>query len=140
MGQLGKWGVLLLAVALAAFLANKWWQRRRFIQSLCMTRISVAELLQLQQQGAAPTVVDVRSPLAQQEGRIPGALTISAKDLSGFPLDTQGDQEVVVYCACPNEASAARVAKQLMQRGFSHVRPLTGGIDAWVAAGYPVEA
>jgi rhodanese-related sulfurtransferase len=47
--------------------------------------------------------------------------------------------EVIVYCACPNEASAAQVAKRLLRQGFKRVRPLAGGIDAWVAAGYQVE-
>jgi rhodanese-related sulfurtransferase len=27
----------------------------------------------------------------------------------------------------------------LMERGFTVVRPLAGGFDAWVDAGYPVE-
>lgn len=27
----------------------------------------------------------------------------------------------------------------LIDRGFKLVRPLAGGLDAWVAAGYPVE-
>lgn len=45
----------------------------------------------------------------------------------------------IVYCACPNEASAARVALQLRDRGFHHVRPLAGGIDAWVSAGLAVD-
>ena len=27
----------------------------------------------------------------------------------------------------------------LIDRGFTLVRPLAGGLDAWVAAGYPVE-
>jgi rhodanese-related sulfurtransferase len=105
-----------------------------------MARISVDELHQLLQQGAAPTIVDVRSPLSQDEGRIPGAMTMSVEDLTPPILDTTYDGEVVVYCACPNEASAARVAKRLMQMGYSHVRPLTGGIDAWIAAGYSVES
>ena len=26
-----------------------------------------------------------------------------------------------------------------MDRGFVNVRPLYGGLDAWIAAGYPVE-
>jgi 3-mercaptopyruvate sulfurtransferase SseA len=26
-----------------------------------------------------------------------------------------------------------------MERGFKLVRPLAGGLDAWVAAGFPVE-
>jgi len=49
------------------------------------------------------------------------------------------DAVVVVYCDCPNEASAALVAKRLMQRGFTRVRPLAGGIAAWRAAGLSVE-
>jgi rhodanese-related sulfurtransferase len=46
----------------------------------------------------------------------------------------------IVYCACPNEASAALVAKKLMRAGFRRVRPLAGGIDAWVERGYALEA
>jgi hypothetical protein len=41
--------------------------------------------------------------------------------------------------ACPNEASAAVAAKHLKQAGFKKIRPLLGGIDAWVQAGQPVE-
>lgn len=47
--------------------------------------------------------------------------------------------EVIVYCACPKEASAAMVAKKLMRAGFKRVRPLAGGIEAWVARGCGVE-
>jgi rhodanese-related sulfurtransferase len=47
--------------------------------------------------------------------------------------------EIVVYCACPNEESAAVAAKHLKQAGFKKIRPLLGGIDAWVQAGQPVE-
>ena len=35
--------------------------------------------------------------------------------------------------------TAAQVAKRLFQRGFTNVRPLEGGIDAWIAAGYKIE-
>jgi 3-mercaptopyruvate sulfurtransferase SseA len=45
----------------------------------------------------------------------------------------------VLYCTCPSEASAARVARILMSHGFKRVRPLHGGLDAWLAAGYSVE-
>jgi 3-mercaptopyruvate sulfurtransferase SseA len=31
------------------------------------------------------------------------------------------------------------VARALMDRGFSKVRPLEGGLEAWIAAGLPVE-
>jgi 3-mercaptopyruvate sulfurtransferase SseA len=48
--------------------------------------------------------------------------------------------EVIVYCACPNEASAARIAQQLIRMGCIRVRPLTGGIFAWKDAGFDVDA
>jgi membrane protein DedA with SNARE-associated domain/rhodanese-related sulfurtransferase len=138
--HLGTWGLVLIGVALLAFIARKWWQRDRFLKSLHMARISVDELHQLLQQGTAPTIIDVRSALSQDEGRIPGAMAMSVEDLIPPILDTAYDGEVVVYCACPNEASSARVARKLMQIGYSQVRPLTGGIEAWIAAGYSVEA
>jgi rhodanese-related sulfurtransferase len=31
------------------------------------------------------------------------------------------------------------VARALMEKGFSLVRPLAGGLEGWVAAGYGVE-
>jgi rhodanese-related sulfurtransferase len=31
------------------------------------------------------------------------------------------------------------VARALIDRGFTLVRPLAGGLDAWVSAGYQVE-
>ncbi|MEP6994666.1 MAG: hypothetical protein ABI968_09110 [Acidobacteriota bacterium] len=31
------------------------------------------------------------------------------------------------------------MARLLIDRGFKLVRPLAGGLDAWVQAGYPVE-
>ena len=32
------------------------------------------------------------------------------------------------------------MARALIERGFTLVRPLAGGLDGWVAAGYGVEA
>jgi rhodanese-related sulfurtransferase len=130
----------LITFALVAFVANKWWQRNQFLKSLRMARISVDELHHLHSSGAAPVIVDVRPEHAQREGRIPGAMAISMEEMDDLDLDLPDDTEVIVYCACPNDASAARVAKQLMQKGYTRVRPLHGGIDAWVAAGHALES
>lgn len=137
--QLGKWGLLLIGLALIAFIAKKWWQRERFLKALRMDRISVNELLQLRMAGTAPVIVDVRPAYAQREGRIPGAITISMEEINDIVIDLPAAAEIIVYCACPNEASAARVAKQLMKKGYARVRPLHGGLDAWVAAGHALE-
>ena len=137
--ELGKWGILLIALALVLFVAAKWWERYRFLKSLAMARISVDELHRMRMEGGAPVIVDVRPPSVQQAGRIPGAVTIPDHEIETFVHDVPAQGEVIVYCACPNEVSAARVAKLLMQHGFHRVRPLSGGIDAWVAAGYEIE-
>jgi len=139
LAELGEWGVILVALAFAVYLAKKWYQRHNFLRDLRMARITVEELGELLKQEHPPTVVDVRSEVSRQGGRIPGALVLSNDDFSALVTNTSTSSEIIVYCACPNEASAARIAKKLMQLGYTKVRPLTGGIDAWVAAGYAVE-
>jgi rhodanese-related sulfurtransferase len=130
-----------IAVLLAAYIAYKWWERSRFYRMLRMARISVADLYDLIQAGAAPVIVDVRSVTARAlEPRwIPGALHVPLQDVAHRLKELPRDREIILYCTCPSEASAARVAKILMSHGFKRVRPLHGGLDAWVAAGYAVE-
>jgi membrane protein DedA with SNARE-associated domain/rhodanese-related sulfurtransferase len=140
LGQFGKWGLVAIILAFALVVTSKWWQRRRFYRQLRMARISVGELRDLLDQGELPVILDVRSPLAQgQDGRIPGAISIDAQDFGDTPPGVSASGEVIVYCACPNEASAALIARRLILQGYSRVRPLQGGIDAWIAAGYAIE-
>jgi membrane protein DedA with SNARE-associated domain/rhodanese-related sulfurtransferase len=134
--------VLAVIVALLLlYIAFKWRERRRFFESLRMARMSVDELYQLMNSGTAPLIVDVRSPSARQvePKRIPGAIHVPHDQVSQHLNDFERDREVILYCTCPNEASAAQVAKILMNHGFARVRPLYGGLEAWIAAGYPVE-
>jgi membrane protein DedA with SNARE-associated domain/rhodanese-related sulfurtransferase len=141
--QLGRIGSAAVAVAVfvvATYVAYKWWQRRRFYRALRMARISVAELNRLMQSGSAPLIIDVRSPTARalEPHWIPGALHISLPDVDVHLKDLRKDREIVLYCSCPSEATAARVAKILMNHGFRNLRPLQGGLDAWLAAGHAV--
>jgi membrane protein DedA with SNARE-associated domain/rhodanese-related sulfurtransferase len=140
--DIGRVAALILGTALAAYVAYKWWERRRFYASLRMARISVNELYDLIQAGAKPVIVDVRSATARalEPHFIPGALNIPLDDVARHIKDLPRDREIILYCACPSEASAARVARILMNHGFKKVRPLHGGLDAWVAAGYAVVA
>lgn len=139
LASLGKWGLALVALAFAVYLGRKLWQRHSFLKDLRMAQISVEELDQLLKKGNPPTIIDVRSELSRRTGKIPGAMVMSDDDISALVINTATDSEVIIYCACPNEASAARIAKKLMERGYTRVRPLTGGIDAWVAAGFSVD-
>ena len=49
-------------------------------------------------------------------------------------------QDVILFCSCPNEATAAKMALLLRSKGITRVRPLLGGIDAWHEKDFPVEA
>jgi membrane protein DedA with SNARE-associated domain/rhodanese-related sulfurtransferase len=133
--------LLIVIALLLLYIAFKWWERRRFYDTLRMARMSVEELYELMSTGAAPLVVDVRSAIARrlEPKRIPGALHVPHDQVHQHLNDIARDREVILYCTCPNEASAAQVAKLLMRHGFARVRPLHGGLDAWIAAGYPVE-
>jgi membrane protein DedA with SNARE-associated domain/rhodanese-related sulfurtransferase len=134
--QMGKWGGILIAFGLLVFIASKWWQRYRFIKSLRMAQISVAELENMLNEGLKPTIIDVRPLHLQDSGIIPGAITMSLDNVDTVILEASMDDEIILYCACPNEVTSAKVAKMLMNRGFKRVRPLTGGIDAWLDAGH----
>ena len=139
----GRWGLVIVLVALALYIAGKAVQRYQLIHTLRMARVSVDELNAMITRDERPLIVDVRSLASQREGRIPGAVWIDSQDFDAS-MQAQGfhglvADEVIVYCACPNEASAALVAKQLMRAGFKRVRPLAGGIEAWVERGYGVE-
>jgi rhodanese-related sulfurtransferase len=85
--------------------------------------------------------VDVRSPTARdlERRRIPGALHVPMQEVEKHVRDLPRDREIILYCTCPNEASAAQAAQLLFRQGFRRVRPLRGGLDAWIAAGYTVE-
>jgi membrane protein DedA with SNARE-associated domain/rhodanese-related sulfurtransferase len=138
--EMGKIGLVLIVLAFAAYVFWKWLQRKRFIRQLVMDRITVDEVHRLMDEGNIGMVIDVRSPMAQEiTGRIPGAVTVDPQNMTFDLVAVQPQSEVVVYCACPNEATAVKVAKALKQHGFKRVRPLHGGIDAWIAAGHDVE-
>ena len=139
LAELGKWGLMLLAVATALYVTWKWWQRHRFNVQLRMARVSVDALAELLDRGEHPLIVDVRSATAREDGRIPGAIMALGDALAPELLAHPKDAMVVVYCACPNDASAVLAARKLLERGFRNVRPLAGGIDAWVAAGRALE-
>lgn len=163
LSRLGAMALYLVLALLAAFLAYKWWERRRFYRTLRMARISVDELHRLIERQREPgqehprgggaaqpadlplepgvVILDVRSEAARKiDGRrIPGARPVDIESPQTFLRDVAPHTEVVVYCTCPSEASAARVARLLIQSGYTRVRPLEGGLDAWMAAGHLVE-
>jgi membrane protein DedA with SNARE-associated domain/rhodanese-related sulfurtransferase len=138
---LGGWAPVVGVILLAAFVGWKWVQRRRFYRSLRLARISVDELKRLIDGGADPVVFDVRTTIARERDpqRIPGAIAFDLSQVDAVVAELLDQREVILYCNCPSEASAARIARLLMDRGVRSVRPLAGGLQAWIDAGFKAD-
>ncbi len=86
-----------------------------------------------------PFIVDVREPNEWEEmGHIEGAIHVPvrtiAQSLDLLPADL--DTPIVVYCKVGARGAIGMTALQML--GYTDVRSLAGGMDAWLAAGQPV--
>jgi membrane protein DedA with SNARE-associated domain/rhodanese-related sulfurtransferase len=142
MASTGSLATAVLVLVVLALAGIRYWRRRRFLRELEIPRIDVDGLQSLIDQGRNPVVIDVRSDASMQVDarRIPGALSVHLHDIHARGAEFALDREIVLYCNCPNEASAARAASLLAASGRHRARPLAGGLDAWVASGRPTEA
>lgn len=88
----------------------------------------------------ADVLVDVREADEFAAGHLAGALHISRGMLefkfSANPALQPRDLNIVLYCKTSGRAALAAAALQDM--GYLKVRSITGGFDAWAAAGKPV--
>lgn len=93
-------------------------------------RVAPEDLKQRVEKGEALLLVDV-----QPEGQFPARHIVGACNIPlGIVEDgTHGlprDGEVVLYCACLEEADAIRVAAILRSHGYDRLRVLAGGLVA----------
>ena len=86
-------------------------------------------------------IVDLRHPLEllPDPNTLPGAVHFSPEALAARSDEIPRDRDVVLYCTCPSEATAARTAMTLHKLGIERVRPLRGGYGEWKRLGFPVE-
>lgn len=139
-GRLGHASVFVIVALLAAYAAYRWMRRRSLMSKLAAARISVDELYALMAAAPAPVILDIRSDEKRRLDPyvIPGALFADERRLEEIIAAYAPEQKVVIYCSCPNEVSAAWMAKKMTDAGFLDVLPLKGGIDAWREAGRDV--
>ena len=139
--RLGRPVVIVIAVALIAYVVVKYARRRRFLRHLRKARISPFELQRRLEAGDHLVIIDLRTALDIETTpyAIPGARWIPPEALEDpHPLIPK-DSEVVFYCAEPREATSARMALRLDRHGYKNVHPLSGGLEGWRQAGFVVE-
>lgn len=49
------------------------------------------------------------------------------------------DDRIVLYCACPGQATSTKVAQKLQKTGYSDVSVLEGGWSEWSGSQLPTE-
>jgi rhodanese-related sulfurtransferase len=140
--QLGAGAVAVLLAGLGAYVGWRWWRRRSLFKALETQRVEVARLQAELAADPPPLLLDIRAPgiRAVDPYIIPGAQFADERKLEPILAAHPRQTRIVIYCACPDEVSAAWMAGQLRRHGYTQVLPLRGGIDAWRAAGLPVTA
>ena len=112
------------------------------LKDLAASRLEPEELKQQLDAGEPVYIVDLRHPLelVPDPFTLPGALHFAPDALATRHSEIPRDRDVVLYCTCPSEATAAKIALELHKLGIERVRPLRGGFDEWKRLGYPMDA
>jgi rhodanese-related sulfurtransferase len=110
------------------------WLKNLLGGGVAVGRLSPAEAQEKLKAGAL--MLDVRTPLERQEGKIPGS--------QGLPLDKLESeweklpQNKEIICQCRSGSRSASAARFLAGKGFK-VYNLAGGIEAWKQQRLPVK-
>ncbi len=138
----GHFSGALLVLGVAGFLLGRVYRSRRFMRKLVDARLEPQELKRQIDAGEQVFIVDLRHPLEllPDPYTLPGALHLTPEELAARIQEIPRDRDVVLYCTCPSEATAAKTAMILHKLGIERVRPLRGGYDEWKRLGYPLDA
>ncbi|MEA3351957.1 MAG: rhodanese-like domain-containing protein [Chloroflexota bacterium] len=97
--------------------------------------ISIDDAYQKYQNGAF--VLDVRTQEKWNEHHISDATLIPLDDLTSRINEVPKDQEIIIVCRSGNRSQVG--LDILLEAGFEQVTYISGGLEAWINAGYPVE-
>jgi membrane protein DedA with SNARE-associated domain/rhodanese-related sulfurtransferase len=138
----GKFSGALLVLGILGFLVARVVRRRMVLKKLVAARLEPEELKKQLDAGEDVFIVDLRHPLEllPDPFTLPGARHFSPDTLTARHQEIPRDRDIVLFCSCPSEATAAKTAMTLHKLGIERVRPLRGGYDEWKRLGFPVDA
>lgn len=128
--RVGHWEIVLLVVA--GYVAWRLARRHARRQLKSVPRMDIDALREALQRDPPAIVIDVRGTVmraSEDEQRIE-AIAVNLQDIDGLDIARLSGRQVVIFCGCPNEASAATAALKLRSRGAQDIHVLRGGIDA----------
>jgi membrane protein DedA with SNARE-associated domain/rhodanese-related sulfurtransferase len=139
---LGRFGGILLILGILGFLGSRIYRSQSYLRKLRTARLEPIKLKEMMDAGQEVYIVDLRHPLelVPDPFTLPGAHHLSPDSLAARSAEIPQDRDIVLYCTCPSEATAAKTAMTLRKLGVERVRPLRGGFDEWKRLGFPLDA
>ncbi len=84
-------------------------------------------------------VIDVREAEEFAAGHLPDAKNVPLAKLADRINEIERFKDKPVIVCCASGMRSGKACGELRKLGFAKVNNLSGGIDAWVGAGYPVK-
>jgi phage shock protein E len=84
-------------------------------------------------------ILDVRSPGEYADGHLKNAVNLDVNSPDFDERAARLDKSKVYVVHCRSGGRSAWACDELSGKGFTNVYNLDGGINAWIAAGKPVE-
>ena len=131
---------LLFVLLLVAFLLSRFMRQRAFLREIRTARIDPHELKEMLDREQPVYIVDLRHPLdyLPDPRTLPGAVLLTPDKLVLESDQIPRDRDIVLFCTCPSEATAAKMALAIRKLGIFRVRPLLGGFDEWKRLNFPL--
>jgi adenylyltransferase/sulfurtransferase len=95
-----------------------------------ITTLELREILAGDFQGL---LIDVREPDEYRIAHIAGSQLIPLKTLPAQLANLPTDREILIHCKAGGRS--AKAVQLLLENGFTRVKNVTGGIDAWLLEG-----
>jgi hypothetical protein len=91
--------LILIVLLFGLWIGWKFVQRRRFLRSLDVARITPSELRERLDAGEEPFIVDLRSDMDPEPSPVPHSVRISMEDLAAGRHQIPRDREIILFCA-----------------------------------------
>lgn len=101
--------------------------------------LNVNEFEQGIAQNGGAVIIDVRTPMEYHEGHLKNAKLIDISEPTFEKQIEQLDKSKPYYVYCRSGGRSSNASQIMIQKGFTKVYNLQGGIMAWLGAKKPIE-
>jgi len=108
-------------------------------------RVADADAVSLEQaradhEAGRAVLIDIREPAEHATGVAAGARLLPMRQLAARLAEIPTDPAKPVLLICNTQNRSSATLRALRQRGYGHVRYVTGGMADWARRGWPMVA